>query len=519
MLLLKNTNVMPTPKKVPRKDKDEARQKKELIERIERQHALAHHMSARSAFDYLQHVVIDTRPQSQPFRLVAEPWQWDIAKMVIPIIESVAGVRSDYSGPRCLWLTLPKGHDKTSFIGRMCNWLLAYSKLPVTAYCAAADKEQAGGLKEAMQSEARLNPWLEKRLDFQTYEARGTTTNSRLKILAADAHTTHGIRSSLFICDEVTHWPKRDLWDALYTGFTKVPGAGWIVITNAGILNSWQHEQMLSAKLSPHWHVFEAAGRMASWMNEAIVEEQSRTLPRSVAARYFTNRWIDPSEDKGYVFRHEAQACEDLGVEMNLTVKEIGDPTKQYVAAVDYGPKKDRTCLCVVHRKGDVAVIDRMDVWQGSSDNHVSLERVEQWLRDVNKNFNLSVAVIDQYQMEAVLQSIRGVVPFEVFRPRGAAGNYQLAENLRSLVVNRKLAWPKGCGDVMVTDRRTGHTKTHTLVDEFAEVSIKTTTGFGYRLINIGNTQDDRVVSLGMAVLQLMQTIPKRDVMVGEHWW
>lgn len=140
-----------------------------------------------------------------------------------------------------------RGHDKTTGLARICNWVLAFSRKPIEIVAAAADFDQAALLVESMAAEARLNPWLAKRIVYGAKRIKGP--GGVLKILTADSATSFGLRADLVVCDEVTHWKKRDLWDTLWSGRQKRPGSVFVVITNGGTLGSWQHDIVEQVKL------------------------------------------------------------------------------------------------------------------------------------------------------------------------------------------------------------------------------------------------------------------------------
>lgn len=462
-----------------------------LVKRIEAAYARADAESAASALGFLHHVVIDSRPEPRAFRLVAEPWQWALLGRIVPAIESSAGVRAVYDGPRSFWFTLPRGHDKSSSIARLSAWALAYCAKPLRAVAGAVDKEQANFIAEFMQAEAKLNPWLAARLEFKHHYVHGTKTGSKLRILAAEAYSSYGLKEDLIILDELTHWPKRELWDAVVSGRRKRPNCVIIVITNAGVVGSWQHEILLAAKESSDWYVYEAPHRLAGWMDAAKIDEDRRMLPPAVCRRVFDNQWISPGDDCGFVSKAEARRC----VDPSLRRREKGDPETSYVAAVDYGVVKDRCVACVGHRTpGGKIVIDRMDVWQGSHANRVKVAAVEEWISTAARHFNRPRLVLDPYQMEGTAQKFEGLLETERFEARGGKANYEMAQNLRSLIVNDRLKWYPGCGDVVTA------AGVHTLADEVGELIIRPM-GYGWRMDHLPRNHDDRAVALGMMAL------------------
>lgn len=402
-----------------------------------------------------------------------------------------------------MWV-LPRGHDKTTSLGRLLNWALAFSKRKVYCVGAAGDRDQASRLAEFMKTESQLNPWLDERLEFANYLVRNPKTGSRLQIISADANSSFGDKSDICVCDEVTHWDKPDLWQALYSGSEKRPNSVYLIITNAGMLHTWQHELRELALRSPNWFVYEAPGPIASWMSAQGVDELARSLPRQVAQRVLFNRWLDPSEGMNFVTSSQVDACVSLAQASGLSyrTKAICDGV-EYIAGIDYGPTKDRTVMAVGHREHSGAVIiDRMDVLQGSHDAPVPISSVEEWMEDVYVNFRRPTFVVDEYQLQSTIQKYlsRGY-DIEKFETRSGKGNYELAQNLSALIANGKFLIYPECGMLLVQTAYRGVIR-HSLPDELKEVVLKPT-NYGYRIDHERTKHDDRVVCAGMIALAL----------------
>lgn len=481
----------------------------ELRRGLQSAYLLAESASATSCFRYLNHVIIDSRPEPTLFRSIAEPWQWALVNKLLPAIEHVANIRPEYNEHRNFWLTLPKGHDKSSLIARLINWALAFNTRSFAGYVAAADKEQAGLLAKAMQDESRLNPWLAKRLDFRNWKIHGINGSS-IEILAADAASSHGIRGDLLIVDELTHWHKPDLWNALLSGREKRPGSVLIVITNAGLKYTWQHDALESFKVSPRWFCYEAPHKLASWMDTAAMDDLRRTVPPQLARRLFDNEWVDPSDGCNFLTRPEVSEC----ISPELLPHSVGEPGHSYIASIDYGPVRDRTVCTLIHRTEDDKIfVDRMDIMQGSRENPVKIEAVERWIDDIRKDFELSSVVIDPYQMESTYQRYNGLVPMKKFEARGGKSNYEMAQTLRALVVNHRLSWFPDCGTIILPNGAP-----HTLVDEFSELITKSMS-YGFRIDHLPGRHDDRAVSLGMACTEALRVRPKKKLFLeGEYF-
>lgn len=463
---------------------------------VEVAHALAQRQSATSFTSFLDHLVIDA-PEPAPFPRLAYPWQWEDARTVGPALEAVSRFGVVYTGPRNFWYTRARGHDKTTSIARAGLWLLAFAQRRITWVHAAADGDQAAFLLEHMRRLVELNPWIGDRVEVGRYGAKGS--RGTLEILTSDSSSAYGGLPDLTTVDELTWWKKQDLWNPLWSARDKRRHGVFWVITNAGLLGSWQHQWLSVAKQQPeNWLVWDEPRRLPTWMSEEDITVNRRLLPQGLAKRVYDNVWIDAAEESGYLTRAEVDACEALGRELGLTYTIRGDRGVEYVLVVDYGPIKDRTTLAVLHQEYDgLVVVDRLDVWQGSRQSPVQIARIRDWVDVQRDNFGEARLVIDPYQLEEMAQHYEQHLPVHRHEARGGKGNYEMAEALRSLIVNKRIAWYPGAGTLVVDGRQ------ETLADEMAGLVLKPMS-YGYRFDHEAGKHDDRTVALGMGALVLL---------------
>lgn len=453
-------------------------------------------------------MVIDSRPETKRFSELADPWQWEMAAHYSLALEDIAGIRS-YKGPRNFWFGMPRGHDKTSSIARAACWVLAFSKKRLSGVVAAADAEQAGFILDAMNATVRLNPWIGDKVTVGANKAVGP--GGKVKIVAADAASAFGMTEDLFILDELTHWKKRDLWGAIWSGRIKRPDSVAIIITNAGVIRTWQDEvhKEAVARHGKDWFVFDLPQytKLSSWMKQSDWDGLRAFLTKGEAKRVLDNVWIDPNEDSGWVTYAEAMACWDSSLPLHTPKRQ---PGFVYKAGIDYGPKKDRTALCVLHADPgtESVVVDRLDVWQGSQDSPVKIADVERWIDEVAiGEFNADL-VVDPYQMEGTIQKYEHRRKVTRFESRGGKANYELAECLRHLLVNKKLRYHPSAGSLVKAGGGV-----ETLTDELGQLVVKPTQ-YGYRIEHHTYKaneppkfvcHDDRAVSVGMAALEAVR--------------
>lgn len=441
---------------------------------------------------FLDRIVIDAG-EPKRFGECADTWQRELIAPMIPAIDDLAGLSTGYSGPRRFMHILARGHNKSSLEAWIAAFLLVASKRPVKGYVLAADRDQGRLVLQAVEDLLRLNPWLSSQIVITKNVITGPA--GFIEVLPCDASSMMGLRGNFFIADEFVHWKNQKAWTALVTGLAKVRPCVFVAISNAGLQDSWQHQSFLAAQSKPkQWVTFYRKGILATWLDPLQLAEDRLHVPPSEAARLFDNEWIDPASEHDYLRRSELEACAALGEALGLIYR----PRRQvdvnnYVAAIDYGPRRDRTALVVLHSSADkLVVIDRFDVWQGSSGKPIQITAVEDWIRDVRARFEPRMFVVDPYQLEGTIQWMqREGIPVEAFNCRGGAGNFELAQHLRALVVERRLAWYHGAGDL----------GDETLVDELSGLRVKRMP-YGYRFDHENQKHDDRAVAIGMASLR-----------------
>lgn len=459
---------------------------------LELHFATATRESSKSLSRYFDHVVLDTRPEPKRFQDVGEDWQRARNAILTPALEQIAGLRSEYIGPRCFWFEMTRGTDKTGTVGRILNWLLSYSKNHLELLACAADKDQAGLVKGSMETEHRLNAkWLPE-LNFKNNEVTGP--GGRLQILASDGDTNQGLKFDVMVADEISIWQKPDLWDAVSSTIVKRGGyAILIVISNSGFLNSWQWH--LREKIrkraempNPDWYFYAQPldTALASWMTPEAVAAACELISDTEARRLFGNHWIDPSEANGYLTAEEVQRC--VGTPLPAP------PGATNYLGVDFGARKDR---CVFTRlwydtSTGIIHVNDMECIQGSAENEVQVETVDDWLDANLKLFPNATVVLDLHQLLATAQKLeRRGVKVKRFEYRAGKGNAKMTANLRLLVKNQRLCFTADCG-------RLGD---ETLATEMAGLITKRMV-YGERFDHLANSHDDRVTAVGMAALQ-----------------
>lgn len=246
--------------------------------------------------EFRQQLLIDA--DAGPVRLgdVLDDWQREDFAALDPACRRVAGQNVAVRFYRA-WLERARGHSKTLDISVLVLWMLFASARKLSGIVAAADKDQAKLIRDAIDRLVRLNPWLARYISIQQYSVKNTHTGSELRILSSDAMTSYGQTPDFIVCDELTHWRGSELWESLFSAAAKRANCLLLAILNSGFRDSWQWPIREAVRSDPDWYFCRLDGPVASWMSEPKLAEQERLLPPKAFRRLWLNVWSDGAGD------------------------------------------------------------------------------------------------------------------------------------------------------------------------------------------------------------------------------
>jgi hypothetical protein len=360
----------------------------------------------------------------------------------------------------------------------------------------AADKDQGRLLIDSIRGFVSRTPGLGSsvRVDQDKVTAHDDIV---LKVLAADAAGTYGLRPAFLIVDEIAQWPDtpnaRKLWEAASTAMLKMPGARMVVLTTAGDPAHWSYNIRTHAETSPRWRLHELPGP-PPWADEAALEDLRNSLPSASYRQLFENRWT--SNEERLTTREDVEAC--IAPHGMLSPA----PRTDYAIGLDLGLVNDRTAAVVAHLHrtdgAPLVIVDRLQVWAGSRDDPVQIDDVKTWLRDTAHGFNCAEIVMDHWQTAGMAQELKRL-GLKVTEHQGTQGlNNRLAVTLYSLLRNHQLLLPND----------------EDLVDELINLDIYETRPGQYRMDHTAGRHDDRAVALALAAQHLLDKPQRRKVKV-----
>lgn len=350
-----------------------------------------------------------------------DPWQAEFFSATDPGWLRAIG-REAPGGFSRAWSIRPRGHSKTHDIGAMIAWAIfaAPRARPVKGVVAAGDEDQARLVADAVRRIVRANDWLAGYVDVQRGRVVNPHTGSEATIISSDAPTSMGLLPDFIICDELTAWRSRDLWDSLFSAAAKQSHCFLAVLGNAGVIPSWQHELWESLSADPAWHCHRLPGAVASWISASALAEQERVLPPGVYRRLWQNDWAPEVGDALSTNGIDRAICDGHhapglppGFVMPLAGLDIGlkhDKTALVILAIEH---TDRPTIQVLHTR----------TWSAPPGGEVDLLDVEHGIYEACRLYRCGQLVADYWQAADVIQRLNrgGVISAMPIQPTAPA--------------------------------------------------------------------------------------------------
>jgi len=422
--------------------------------------------------------------------IVIEQWQKDL--ILRPLFYDL-----DEEGRRKYTLAiigLCKKNGKSTLAAGIGLWFCFAGEQHGEVIIAANNLDQASliiyeKIRQAFRDNAQLHK--SARLLKSGIEMKSTGTVCRP--IAHKYQTAAGVNPTLVIFDELWGFQGRQFYDELTESPARREPLS-LVVTYAGYdKDSLLHElyEMGRKKKDPKMFFIWLHENMASWVTDDYLASQRLRLPANSFMRFHENRWAASS---GQVVTEE-----DIGrIHATPWLPQFGAATDRqldYIISNDLGISHDRAARCVGHydpNDGKVYV-DSLRWWEGTKKEHVPIGEVEQDLVDSAKAFRTTRLHIDPWQMEYVIQRLKGM--FSVTPFNFNADIVYLSQTLLTLV-------------------RTGALVMYNCPEFDSELGqiVSRQTAKGWRIDHVRGKRDDLVVAVGMMAVEAIRT------QFGSNW-
>lgn len=370
------------------------------------------------------------------------------------------------------------------------------------SYAVAADADQAGLILDSIAGLVDRSPLLAGQVDLLRSAVRNRANQAELRVISSDDRTAFGIRPRLALFDELSLQVDDRLWSVVWSAIGKNPQSQLVAASMAGwdfASIAWRVRELAAAS-SSYWFASRGNTQLALWLSPADYEEQRQTLHPSDFARFWECRWTEPRGS--WITREMYDACA-IGAESLR-----GDRRSRYVGFVDVGLVHDPTAVAVVHRDGERVVLDTLTTLQGSRNEPVELEVLEQVVAGLTDRFGVREWLFEAPQAVASVQRLQKRLSANVeARYPTADTQARLFGTLYQLFANRRLVlFP------------------HEQLRKEALSLVIRTVGGRLKVVESSAVHQDHVVALGGAA-DLLLAQPARARMplvaargVRDHW-
>lgn len=349
---------------------------------------------------YRKAYLVDTDDGPKRYADVLDPWQREDLAVIDPGHSCVMGQGPEPPYQR-IWLERPRGHSKTTDLAVAGSSLLFSSERRIDGVVVSGDRDQAGLVRDAMDRGLRNNPWQAEVLEVQQWKVVNKRTGSTLQIMAADVASSYGLLIDFAICDEITHWPNRALFDSILSAIAKRRNGLLWVIANAGFRDHWTWDLRELVRVDPAWYFRRLDGPVASWISPKHLAEQRRLLMPQEYSRLWLNQWAN--SDGTTIDPRYINACTVLKGPMGPR------DDRMFVAGLDLGLKHDHSAFVIlaVNPAEGVVELARSVSWKPEDHNgEVDVAEIEHYVLAAHEMYNFAAVAYDPWQAAYLAQRL-----------------------------------------------------------------------------------------------------------------
>jgi terminase large subunit-like protein len=435
-------------------------------------------------------------PNDQPYGKCWESWQRQFFQAIFATVQDKKRLRRQaITRPRfrLCYSERRRGESKTEDCAAAALADLLTGPDWHRSYVVAADTDQAALVIDSIRGFQARSPIL-THLQVMRNVVLNPATNAELRIMSSDDRTAYGIRPFRVWFDELSLQPDERLWTAMWSAIGKSPLSQMVAVSMAGwdfASFAWRVREQAASSEDYYFHTREGS-ELAPWLSERDMTEQRATLHPADFARFWECKWTEP---KGSWITREMYAAAETGRESHTGHNCVG--------FVDVGLVHDPTAIAVVHQQGERVVLDTLRTLQGSRNEPVQLEAVEDLVSDLTRRFGVkhwtfespqAVASVQRLQAKLRGTEIEARYPTVETQARLFGGLYQLFAN------HRLVLYP------------------HEQLRKEALALVTKTVGGRLKVVESSSVHQDHVVALGGAA-DLIETRNDGPMVITRQEW
>ena len=380
---------------------------RDLLDKQEQIEAQYRKMSEGSFMLFCRGLYIKAQNGKKRFERVMAPFQRKCFEDLAPSLEQLRD--GELPDRRRWWIERTKKASKDADLAVVIAWLVAFPTRPFYGQIGAADRGQAGIVRDRLSDLLFYNPWLNEKMELVGNEIRSKVLRQNGKPLAlidiesSDVTGSHGGTPDILIVNELSHITRFEFAETMMDNADGVAQGMVIIATNAGVKNSKPWKWRCAAISSNEWavHVVSAP---APWHTLKTLEEAKKRNSKSRYARLWKGEWISGAGD---IFDEV-----DIDAIFCLEYPDVfhPEPGWDYIAGLDLGITNDHAGFVILGvnqkiRKIKLAFMKRWD--PRDTDGEVDLIDVENIMTSTCLHFRTLCMFYDPHQAVFMAQRAR----------------------------------------------------------------------------------------------------------------
>ena len=364
---------------------------------------------SRAAVDFMTFadgLIIDGQRGPVMFRAVMAEFQREAFMDVAPSLEAVQ--QGTMPPQKRHWWERTKKAGKDSDLAVCLLWLIAFPRRPFYIQVGAADRDQAGIVKQRLQALLFHNAWMNNYVEIQQWKVRSKICGpdgsplAMMDIMAADIAGAHGGTPDVLVINELSHIAKWEFVENLMDNADGVAQGLVIIATNAGHKGTKAETWRNNAERNKWgFHIWQ---RPAPWHDEAAIEDARRRNTPSRFKRLWYGRWMSGKGDA--LNEQDIDRCFPPGARPTLAPEHGW----VYIGGLDLGISHDHAGGLVlgVHVARQICRVANYRGWEPlQRTGEVDLIAVEEWCLQMTRNYHIIWLGYDPFQAVYMAQRLR----------------------------------------------------------------------------------------------------------------
>lgn len=412
---------------------------KRLLEQQEQVEAQYRKLSEGSFMLFCRGLYIKAQTGKKRFERVMAPFQRTCFEELAPSLEQLRdGAMPD---KRRWWIERTKKASKDADLAVVIAWLVAFPTRPFYGQIGAADRGQAGIVRDRLSDLLFYNPWLNDKMELVGNEIRSKVLRQNGKPLAlidiesSDVTGSHGGTPDILIVNELSHITRFEFAETMMDNADGVAQGMVIIATNAGVKNSKPWQWRCAAIASPEWSVH-VVSAPAPWHTSNTLAEAKKRNSKSRYARLWKGEWVAGGGDVFDEVDIDSIFC------LPYPDTFVPLPGWDYLAGLDLGISNDHAGFVImgVNQKIRKIRLAFMKRWNPrDADGEVDLQDVEDTLLAMCQCFRTICMFYDPYQAVFMAQRARKKITVREMTFSSGKNLTDMANALKQSVENRML--------------------------------------------------------------------------------